>query len=54
MDPHDTKRDHGLKDLIRRGKKQFRIPENTDYYSDQYYKLAEKKYIKLCVIGGRC
>lgn len=54
MNPHDIKRNHGLKDIIRKGKKQFRIPENTDYYSDRYYKLAEKKYIKLCVIGGRC
>lgn len=54
MNPRDIKRNHGLKDIIRKGKKQFRIPENINYYSDRYYKLAEKKYIKLCVIGGRC
>ena len=45
---------NGIKKLIRRGKKKFRIAENLSYYSEKDYKEAEKKYIKTCVLGGRC
>ena len=44
----------GLKRLIEQGREKFRVPENTLYYSAEYFKLAEKKYIKYCVLGGRC
>jgi len=44
----------GIKLLIKNAKKTFRIAENLSYYSDKDYKKAEKKYIKTCVLGGRC
>ena len=47
-------RNVGIKMLIKKGKKRFRISENLSYYSEKDYKKAEKKYIKTCVLGGRC
>lgn len=44
----------GIKKLIKKGKKQFRITENVSFYSEKDYKRAEKKFIKACVLGGRC
>jgi hypothetical protein len=44
----------GLEKIIKNGKEAFRIPENLKYYSDEDFREAEKKYLKLCVIGGRC
>lgn len=54
MNQPRTNRDTGLQRAIRNARKRFRIPENTEYYSKKNFKQAEKKYIKLCVIGGRC
>ena len=48
--PHDK----GLRKLIRQGRKLFRIRENTQYYSTDDYREAEKKFVKLCVLEGRC
>lgn len=45
---------NGLKTLVREYRKQFRIPENLDHYSDEDYRNAEQKYIKLCVTRGVC
>jgi len=47
-------RNVGIKLLIKNGKKKFRIAENLSFYSKKDYKKAEKKYIKTCVLGGRC
>ena len=47
-------RNVGIKMLIKKGKKRFRITENRTYYSEKDYKKAEKKYIKTCGLGGRC
>jgi hypothetical protein len=44
----------GLQRLIKNGKAAFRISENLDYYSEEDYKAAEKKFLKFCIIGGRC
>jgi hypothetical protein len=44
----------GLEKMIKYGREAFRIPENLLYYSEEDFKDAEKKYLKLCVIGGRC
>ena len=44
----------GIKKLIKKGKEQFRINENVSFYSEKDYKRAEKKFIKVCVLGGRC
>ena len=47
-------RNEGLIRLIEKGKENFHIPENIEFYSEKDYRQAEKKYIKLCVIGQRC
>ena len=46
--------DEGLRKIIKHGKEEFRISENLEYYSEEDYKAAEKKYLKLCIIGGKC
>jgi hypothetical protein len=48
------KYNEGLEKIIKNGKDAFRIPENLKYYSEEDFREAEKKYLKLCVIGGRC
>lgn len=48
------KKDDALRRRIRQGRRIFQIPENTDYYSAEGYKAAEKKFVKLCVLEGRC
>lgn len=48
------KYNEGLQKMLKNGKEAFRIPENLLYYSEKDFKEAEKKYLKLCVIGGRC
>ena len=45
---------NGLKVLVREYRKQFRIPENLDHYSDEDYRNAEQKYIRMCVTQGIC
>ena len=47
-------KDAGLRRMIERGREMFRLPENTQYYSEEHYKQAEKKFIKFCIIEGRC
>lgn len=54
MKEENAKTNAGLRQMIKQGKEMFRIPENTDFYSEEHYKLAEKKFIKFCVIGGKC
>jgi hypothetical protein len=50
---HD-KCNEGLQKIIKNGKEAFRISENLEYYSEEDYKAAEKKFLKMCIIGGRC
>jgi hypothetical protein len=53
MNPKTTK-GNGIRRLREMYRKRFRIPENTEHYSKEDYKKAEKKYIKLCLITGSC
>ncbi|MDJ0816037.1 MAG: hypothetical protein QNJ58_07525 [Desulfobacterales bacterium] len=53
MNPKPTKR-NGFKLLREMYRKRFRIPENTEHYSKEDYRKAEKKYVKLCLISGSC
>ena len=48
------KKGSGVKLLREMYRKKFRIPENTNYYSQEDLKKAEKKYVKLCLITGNC
>jgi len=36
----------GLQELIKKYRTIFRIPENVNYYSDEDYRLAERKFLK--------
>lgn len=54
MNDQIQKKDVGLRRMIEKGKERFRLPENTQYYSAEQYKIAEKKFIKYCIIEGRC
>ena len=48
------KKGSGFKQLSDMYRKKFRVPENTDYYSKEDFKKAEKKYVKLCLLTGNC
>lgn len=47
----DTAGTNGLELLVQECRKRFRIPENTDHYSEQDYREAEKRYVKYCLFG---
>jgi Holliday junction resolvasome RuvABC ATP-dependent DNA helicase subunit len=42
----------GIKLLIQNLKKEFRIPENLEYYSEEDFQEAEKKFLKFCLQNG--
>jgi hypothetical protein len=54
MEPAQSKKNEGIKRLVQKGREAFHISENLNHYSEADYKIAEKKYIKLCVIQRRC
>ena len=41
-----TSNTHGIELLVEKCRNEFRLPENTDYYTEDDYKEAEKKFIK--------
>ena len=45
---------NGIKALVKKYRRKFRIKENLDYYSKEDYQKAEKKYLKFCLNTGRC
>lgn len=47
--PH---KDQGIRLLIQRYRSEFRRPENTNFYSENDLKAAEKKYVKFCLTGN--
>lgn len=47
---HD--KNSGVKLLVNKYRGQFRIAENLDYYSEENYKLAERKYLKFALNRG--
>ena len=42
----------GIDRLVEKYRRQFRIPENCDYYSEDDYQLAERKYLRFCLKRG--
>jgi len=48
------KKGSGVNLLKKRYRKKFRVPENVNYYSNEDFKKAEKKYLKLCLTTGNC
>jgi hypothetical protein len=49
----DGRAEEGIKQLVQKYKQEFRIPENTDHYSVEDFRLAEKGYVKFCLRNGR-
>ena len=41
----------GLKRLIEKRRAEFRQPENINHYSEDDYKIAERKYVKFRLNG---
>ena len=54
MDIKQSDKTVGIRRLVEKGREAFRISENVNFYSEQDYKTAEKKFIKFCVIQQRC
>ena len=48
----EMKNPTGINLLLKECRRRFRIPENLNHYSDEDFREAEKKFIKLCFIGG--
>jgi hypothetical protein len=51
MNVYKTK-ENGLKLLVNECRKQFRIPENENHYSEDDFLAAEKQFVKLCLRQG--
>lgn len=47
-------RQTGIETLLWQHKRSFRIPENINHYSEEDFRAAEKKYVKLCMTRGGC
>jgi hypothetical protein len=43
---------HGIELLVEKCRNEFRCPENTDYYTENDYKEAERKFVKFCLDGN--
>lgn len=43
---------HGIELLVEKCRNDFRRPENTDYYTKDDYKAAERKFVKFCLNGN--
>ncbi|MFY9705042.1 MAG: hypothetical protein WBV95_16145 [Desulfobacterales bacterium] len=42
----------GIKQLVQKYKQEFRISENTDHYSVEDFRLAEKQFVRFCLKNG--
>ncbi|MGD9368578.1 MAG: hypothetical protein PVH87_22955 [Desulfobacteraceae bacterium] len=47
-----TSATHGIELLVEKCRNEFRRPENTDYYTEDDYKEAERKFVKFCLNGN--
>ena len=44
-------RNLGLKRLVAKCRNEFRRPENTEHYTEEDYREAEKKFVRFCLTG---
>ena len=44
--------DQGIRLLIQKFRTEFRRPENINYYTENDFKEAEKKFVKFCLTGN--
>jgi hypothetical protein len=54
MNNHKSNKNSGLRKLIEKGRALFHTRENIEHYSGKDYQKAEKKFVKFCVLEGRC
>ncbi len=45
--------DRGIRLLIKKYRNEFRCHENLNFYSENDFKEAEKKFIKFCLTGNQ-
>lgn len=50
MDDH-SKNKEGFKLLLKKCRNEFRRKENLNYYTDEDYQSAERKFVKFCLIN---
>jgi len=43
----------GMQLLVNRYRKMFRIPENLNHYSEDNFKIAERKFLKYAISCGK-
>ena len=48
----EEEKSNGIKLLVNECRKQFRIPENENHYSEDDYLSAEKRFVKHCLRQG--
>lgn len=48
---NNSNTNQGIRLLIQKCRNEFRRPENIDFYSENGFKEAEKKYVKYCLTG---
>ena len=44
----------GMDRLVEKYRRQFRIPENLNYYSERDFHRAERAYLRFCLNRGSC
>ena len=52
MGGNDYRQNNGIKLLVEKYRKKFRIAENFNHYSEKNYKIAERKYLKFALGMG--
>ncbi len=52
MGGNDYSQNSGIKLLVEKYRKKFRIAENFNHYSEENYKIAERKYLKFALGMG--
>ena len=50
---NNANENHGVTRLVNEYKKIFRIPENLNFYSEEDYHRAERKFLKYALYSGR-
>jgi hypothetical protein len=47
----DLRDNPGLESLLEKYRKVFRVPENLNFYTEEDYKRAERKFVKYSLYG---
>lgn len=49
---NSTNASNGIELLVEKCRNEFRRPENKNYYEQDDYKEAERKFVKFCLYGN--